>query len=451
MSKMFLNASDQALFPVHLTYLQASLEKVLQNTGQQRLLIHSGAPHLYFLDDRYLPFAVNPHFAWWCPLHSPHSGLLVEPGKRPVLFNYQPVDYWHAAPDEPENWWADHFEIQPVKDADTWLDHITDGTDLAVIGELPLLQERFQLAVHNPTRILHELHSARTRKTDWEISCLAAANRRSVAGHKAVADLFAAKAKSTVSEHELQLHYLRATGHLDTDTPYGNIVALNEHAAVLHFTELSDTPVTPDSLVIDAGATAYGYASDITRTYANAEQPGGADFAALVQTLDELQQTIVAGVRAGVDYRELHLQTHAGIGSILQASGIVNMPVEEMLEHGITSAFLPHGLGHYLGLQVHDVAGLVDDAGDAIERPEGHPFLRLTRHLEAGNVLTIEPGIYIIDQLLQPLREKPYAQSINWQALEQMSRFGGIRIEDDVLVTDAEPRNLSREAFAAHG
>ena len=91
---------------------------------------------------------------------------------------------------------------------------------------------------------------------------------------------------------------------------------------------------------------------------------------------------------------------------------------------------------------------IADEQGTAIPRPEGHPFLRLTRTLEAGNVLTIEPGLYFIEPLLRKWRENGYLSAVNWEKVESLAPYGGVRIEDNVVVTDGVPRNLTREAFA---
>ena len=111
--------------------------------------------------------------------------------------------------------------------------------------------------------------------------------------------------------------------------------------------------------------------------------------------------------------------------------------------------FYPHGLGHFIGLQTHDVAGLIDNGGKAIARPEGHPFLRLTRHLESGNVLTIEPGLYFIEQLLRQWKLNGDTAAVNWPRVEELMPYGGIRIEDNVVVTESGSENLTRKAFAA--
>jgi Xaa-Pro dipeptidase len=116
----------------------------------------------------------------------------------------------------------------------------------------------------------------------------------------------------------------------------------------------------------------------------------------------------------------------------------------------VSSVFFPHGLGHLIGLQVHDVAGFQrDDSGGTIDKPSGHPYLRLTRTIEPRMVMTIEPGIYFIDMLLAELKSKPQASDVNWDKVDRFRQYGGIRIEDDVACTDGAAENLTRDAFAA--
>jgi Xaa-Pro dipeptidase len=129
---------------------------------------------------------------------------------------------------------------------------------------------------------------------------------------------------------------------------------------------------------------------------------------------------------------------------------VVHMAPEQAVTRGLSSTFLPHGLGHLLGLQVHDVGGFHPAAGAApIARPEGHPALRLTRPLVPGMVVTVEPGLYFIDSLLQRLKAGPLASAVNWALVESLAPCGGIRIEDNVLVTPTGHENLTRAAFAA--
>jgi Xaa-Pro dipeptidase len=116
----------------------------------------------------------------------------------------------------------------------------------------------------------------------------------------------------------------------------------------------------------------------------------------------------------------------------------------------VTSAFYPHGLGHLLGVQVHDVGGhMADDTGKVIDPPSGHPFLRLTRALEQDQVLTIEPGLYVIDMLQENLVGSAGYNMINRDKLDWLRPYGGIRIEDNVRVLEGGSENFTRDAFAA--
>ncbi len=125
------------------------------------------------------------------------------------------------------------------------------------------------------------------------------------------------------------------------------------------------------------------------------------------------------------------------------------MSPESALETGVSAAFFPHGIGHGIGLQVHDVAGFAQsDRGGTIDKPQGHPFLRMTRVLEPGMVVTIEPGLYFIDLLLEPLRQGVHAAEVDWNRVEAFRPYGGVRIEDEVVCTQDAPCNLTRESFA---
>jgi Xaa-Pro dipeptidase len=162
-----------------------------------------------------------------------------------------------------------------------------------------------------------------------------------------------------------------------------------------------------------------------------------------------MQQSLCAGVRPGVDWRDVHLRAHHLAAKLLRDADITTCSAEEAVATGVSSVFLPHGIGHLLGLEVHDVGGFMrSPEGGEIPRPDGHPFLRLTRVLQEGFVVTMEPGIYFIDQLLGAAQSDARGKSINWSRIESLRRFGGIRIEDDLAVTADGCENLTRSAFS---
>jgi Xaa-Pro dipeptidase len=269
------------------------------------------------------------------------------------------------------------------------------------------------------------------------------ASRIGVRGHRAAEAAF----RAGESEFGIHVAYVAATRQTEHDLPYTNIIGLNEHAAVLHYMHLDHAPPAhPLSFLIDAGASFHGYASDITRTCASDRD---SDFQALIDAVDEAQRGLCAKVRAGQDYRDLHVHAHHVLAGILREHGILRMSPESAVESGVSSVFFPHGLGHGIGLQVHEVAGFsASERGGTIAKPEGHPHLRLTRVLEAGMVVTIEPGLYFIDMLLATLKDKPVARDIDWGRVDAFRRYGGIRIEDDVACTEGDAENLTRDAFS---
>jgi len=429
-------------YRAHVAELQRRWEKALAAEGYDAALIHAGSMLASFLDDYEYPFRCNPHLLWWAPLtHHHDSALLVRPGRRPKLFYYQPDDYWYTPPADPEPWWADEFEVVQVREADAWKQAEID-IRTACIGDAPALAETVGATQLNPARLLNRIHLERTRKTPYEIACMAESARLGAVAHTAAERAF----REGLSEYEIHQRYCMSINMVDAELPYANIVALNGHGAILHYHgREQQAPDKMRSFLIDAGATVHVYACDITRTYA-AE---AGEFAELITAMDVVQKSLCSAVAAGLDYRDLHLRAHLDIAAVLKAFDLIRPSAEDAVASGLSAVFFPHGLGHFLGLQTHDVAGLIADAdGTPIPRPDGHPFLRLTRKLEPGNVLTIEPGLYFIEPLLRRWRETGDKGAINWDKVERLAPCGGIRIEDNMLVTDGAPRNLTREAFA---
>jgi Xaa-Pro dipeptidase len=433
---------DSVLFGAHLESVLAGIDAALSASGHDELVVHAGEHRMLFQDDQASPFRTNPWFAWLVPAPpAPGSLLRVRRGETPELVFVAPDDYWHSPAALPEAAWTRAFRIHHVAGSREALDLLPAGRRAAWLGEgaAPDGMEPC------PPRLLAALEQLRCRKSPYEVACLREATRIGVAGHLEAERAFRAGA----SEFDIHMAFLRAVRQTDDELPYPAIVALNEHAATLHY-QLRDRQPPPRSLslLIDAGATCRGYGSDITRTWA--ASPG--TFAALVDGMHALQQQLCALVAPGVDWRDLHLRAHRLVAALLADAGVLRMSAEEAVDQGISATFLPHGLGHLLGIQVHDVAGFRASAdSEPIPRPPGHPALRLTRRLEAGMVVTVEPGIYFIPKLLAPLRASPHAAAVNWTLVDTLAACGGIRIEDDVVVTASGHDNLTRTAFADIG
>lgn len=431
-------------YPAHISCLKARFDRALEKAGAQHGVIFSGARLPVFLDDYHYPFKANPHFVSWLPLTElPHCYLVYTPGHKPVLVYYQEIDYWHAPPQDPEGFWTPYFDIRVVHEVSDIAQHLPADRDQCVfIGELQDDHSAMGIERVNPTRVMNILHYGRGVKTEYEIECMRQASFRGACGHVAAEAAF----REGKSEFQINKAYCGAVSHQENELPYSNIVALNSHTAILHYQHLDRAaPERPLSFLIDAGAQVNRYASDITRTYSYDD----AEFSSLITAFDGLQQSLVGEVKAGIDYIELHMQTHRMIAAFLADHGFAKGSPESMIESGVTSAFFPHGLGHLLGAQVHDAGGfMADENGNVIDPPSGHPYLRLTRTLMANMVLTIEPGIYVIDMLLENLRGTPGHAMLNEKRIDWLRPFGGIRIEDDVRVLEGGNENLTRDAFA---
>ena len=449
---MTADYSDQnpdlgVLYPEHIATIAARHDDALEKSGAAHAVIFSGNPKYAFLDDHTYPFTANPHFLGWVPLTAvPLSYIVYTPGEKPVLVYNQPKDYWHSVPGAPSGYWTSAFDIRIVNSLSDVAEHLPADRDKCVLlGEIDDPELAFGIERINPSTTLNVLHYARGRKTAYELACMRLASTRGATGHRAAEGAF----RSGASEFAIHQAYGKAVSHADEELPYGNIIALNDHGAVLHYRNLDrEAPADALSFLIDAGAQVHGYASDITRTYSG----GDAQFAELCERMDEMQLEICKCVKAGVDYRDLHVETHRLIAAVLIDTNLANGDPDDLLSSGVTSAFFPHGLGHLLGMQVHDVGGFMEnEGGNTIDPPSGHPFLRLTRVLEEDMVLTVEPGLYVIDMLLEKLRGTKAEGQVNWETVDWLRPFGGVRIEDDVRVLADGCENFTRDAFAALG
>ena len=407
------------------------------------VVVFSGAIKRRYRDDIEIPFVAEPFFRVWVPHAYPDAALRIVPGEAPRLVYCRNDDFWTMPPPEPGGFWTDGFDIREVASMEALLIELGDLSVMAGLGESA--DDTTELASANDATLLSHLDFHRAYKTPYEVACIEQANRIAARGQAAAHRLLADRP----SEFELNETYCRATGQRESALPYLNVVAVNEHAGILHYQELDrHAPPTIHSFLLDAGAYCNGYASDVTRTSSAASD----EFSDLILSMDAMQQQLCAEARPGVNFVTLNERAHQLLAEVLTTHGLTRCAADETYDRGITRAFLPHGLGHLLGLQVHDAGGRLQAPGGPTQAPpREHPFLRLTRILEPGFVVTVEPGIYFIPTLLHQLNNGSVAGLVNWQRVEQFVPCGGIRVEDDVLVTESESVNLTRPALRQAG
>jgi Xaa-Pro dipeptidase len=438
-----------ALYRAHLDDLTKRYAPVLAKAGVDALVVHSGTPlKRTEQDDQFWSLRVTPHFQHWLPLAQAECLLVLVPGKRPKLLWFKSTSFWEK-PALPETaHWEASFDIERFEKPEEAKELLPKSGRLAFLGDNVARGAALGIAAEhmNEVDVLGPLDRLRAEKTAYEIECLAEANRRAAAGHKAAYDAFRA---GGASELEMHLRFLAATGQDDPETPYKNIVAVGPHAATLHHVTYDKRPssASPETLLVDAGSTYQGYCSDITRTWVRGTGATATTFLGLVEGVEKMQQRLCAAVKLGEPYEQLHEESHRQVAKILVDVGVAKGSVDEVVAAGISRSFYPHGLGHSLGLQCHDV-------GCALVKPkQENPYLRNTSTIVAGQAFTIEPGVYFIDGLLETLKGSEHKGLVDWKVVEELTPLGGVRIEDDLIVTGGEKvtRNLTREVLPIGG
>ena len=433
------------LFIAHLASIAPLYRAAAARAGATSLLIDAGANGSYFRDDQGPNFRANPYFSHWLPIaHAEHCALVLRDGRKPLLLYHQPRDYWHMPPADPQGFWVNEFEIRIVANDEALARELADATtpDTLYLGPSATVPGNLGICRVNSQPALDYLDFHRAEKSGYELASMRAATRTAVCGHRAAADAFAAGQ----SEYGIHMAYLTTSEQTERDVPYGNIVALNSHGSVLHYQHQERAaPEVHRSLLIDAGARCRGYAADITRTYA--AHPGR--FADLIAALDQRQQRIIAAIRPGMSYLALHELAHQWVAEVLVEIGVLRCSAAQAFAQGITRTFLPHGLGHLLGLMTHDAGGhLADASGTRTPPPPEYPTLRNTRTIAIEQVFTIEPGVYFTPMLLDELRATANTRAVDWAVVAELAPYGGVRIEDNVRVLANGVENFTRDAFA---
>ncbi|RMH43981.1 MAG: Xaa-Pro dipeptidase, partial [Deltaproteobacteria bacterium] len=429
------------LFRDHIDRLEREYARALDAAGFDAVVIHSGRPALQSsFDDQHWPHRPTPYFLHWAPLREPDAAIVIVPGRRPRLVRVDTGDYWEgSAPVDGDHFW-NAFDLVVANTANAAAREAPAGR-VAFLGDDAARADAWGIApgARNPAALVRALDAVRAVKSPYERACIAEANRRAAPGHAAVAEAFAAGERSELALH---LTYLQATGQDDADTPYKNIVAIGHHAAILHHVHYArEHRGAAASLLVDAGATCFGYHADITRTHVAGSGAAADGFRALIAAVEALQQQLCLRARAGVAFEHLHDEAHALLAQALVDLDLAVGPADALVDTGITRAFFPHGLGHSLGLQTHDVG-----CRPTAPRTD-NPYLRTTAVLRDGHVVTIEPGCYFIAKLLRPVRASEHAALVRWNAVDAIAPFGGVRIEDDIAIVGDAPHNLTRPAL----
>jgi Xaa-Pro aminopeptidase len=386
------------------------------------VLVGAGEPlHLPGRADLTYRFRAHSEYLYLTDRERPGGVLAFDPAEGWVDF-VEPVTrderLWEGAGDQ-------DGEGVPLSELSRWLEARKDrrtaclGAPLRGISSDPQLERSARAA----------LNRVRRPKDELELSRMRAAERATSAGFAAAARLVEAGRTERELQIELEAELFRqGADGLAFDT----IVGGGPNSAVLHFPP-SDRPFGDGELVlVDAGAEVRGYDSDITRTFpvSGSFSPEQAELYGLVLRAN---RACIELCVAGTEWRDVHRKAGLVLAEGLVDFGLLRGEPDALVESGAVHVFFPHGVGHMVGLGARD-------AGEALpgrEPPaDAFPRLRVDLPLEPGYVMTVEPGVYFVRALVQDIElRQRYGGSVDWERAEQMLGFGGIRIEDDVLVT----------------
>lgn len=385
------------------------------------------------------PFRASSHFLYFAGLPLEGAAIALEAGRLELFYDEPPAEsvLWHGeTPSRAAIAAAIGADAAyplgdlPCRAAAATIPH----PDFRTLARQRDILGRAASLAHPRDRALAEaIVALRLAHDDAAIAAIRAAAAIAVAAHKAGMAATATAPTEAAVRAAIESTFLAS----DAVPAYNSIVTVC--GEVLH-SDRSFRPLQPgDLLLVDAGAeTAAGWASDVTRTW-----PVSGRFSSAQRDVYEVvlaaRNACIARLRPGVEYRDIHLLAATVMAQGLVDLGILRGNADDLVARDAHALFFPHGVGHLLGLDVHDMEDLGDIAGYAPGRQRsdrfGLGYLRLDRPLAAGTVVTIEPGFYQVPALLQdPERRDRFGDVVDWDRLAQFAGVRGIRIEDDVLV-----------------
>ena len=398
----------------------AQLDSAL--SADETVVIHSGAPQQKpgGLDQTY-SFLPHPDYQWLTGSRRAHGAVAYSRNEGWTDF-VLPITadelLWEGGGEAPAG--------RDVAELPAWL----AGRKTHSLGQSakPLSTQSLE--------VQEALNRARRIKDAEEIALIRELAGIAHQGYRTLAQVTRAGA----TERELQIAYETAVLRAGADKfPYESIFGAGERAATLHAVPTRRTLGQGELLLVDAGADIDDYCVDITRIFWADGKPSSQQ-KLIYDLVLEAQKAGIALCRPGVDWTEVHQAAARVIAEGLKSLGILNGETDGLLESGAIANFFPHGVGHLVGLRVRDVGG---DVTREAARTCGIR-LRMNLALQSGFVVTVEPGCYFVPAILESReRHETFKTQVNWSEAMKWSRFGGIRLEDDIHVRKEGPENLT--------
>ena len=380
--------------------------------------------------DQTFPWVPHPDYYWLSGSRRAGGMMAFDPSEGWVSFVVPVTEaerLWDGGADEPDG--------RPVSDLDTWLAS-RSSLPQVWLGSVP---EGRRTVVAVQARIQEALDSVRRIKDEAEIDLLRRATVATFAGHLRAREV----ARPYVTERRVKIELEAEMFRYGADaTGYGTIVGAGCRSAILHGHPGYDVVKKGEFVLVDAGGAIAGYTADITRTFV-AGSAGDTRHVALLQLVERAMDASIAISTSGTEWHDVHRCSAEVIAEGLVSLGILRGDPVELANDGAVALFFPHGVGHMLGLGVRDVGGR------SVGRPAGRLCCgarpRVDMPLQAGFVMTVEPGVYFVDALLDsPEYRERFDSVVDRDEVQRWRGIGGVRLEDNILIRDqGEPENLS--------
>lgn len=425
---------DDAVLQARRKCIQDAVTPVI---GDAVLLVHAGEPiPLPENTDQTYPFRAHAEYYYLTALECPGGIVAFDPAANhggqwrsfvPSLTENERI--WEGRKQSPG---------EPIAGLTAWLKE--RARPIVRLGAPPRAMD-ISDRDERTKRVREHFRHARRPKDALELGLLRKAATCTAAGYTAVRARLGAEFQPT-TERSLQITLETEFFHAGARrTGYGSIVGSGPNAAVLHFDPSDRMIAAGEFVLIDAGAEIDRYVCDVTRTFVAGGNPTAfqRDLHALVLSVEE---AAISRCRTGAEWKDIHFKAALEISSGLVDMGILLGTPESLVDRNAHTLFFPHGLGHLVGLGVRDASGTLP--GRPKDPRPALQTLRTDLPLMPGYVITVEPGIYFIPTLLNdPARRERFHDCVDWKRIEPLMEIGGVRIEDNILVTTDVPEILT--------
>ncbi|MBI2814045.1 MAG: aminopeptidase P N-terminal domain-containing protein [Opitutae bacterium] len=395
------------------------------------LLVGAGSPiPRPELSEQHLAFIAHQEYFYLTGHAEAIGGIVVYDAKEKKWTSFVP-----AVTEEQRVWdGAEQLPGEVLGKFDGWL-AARRGRRIAMLGA-PLPGVAADAA--RTAEVREALKHARRPKEPGELAILRRGAQATAEGYAAVQPFLRPGVSERRMQIELEAGFFR--GGAD-ETGYHSIVGVGAQSAVFHGSPSTRRVAKEgDFILIDAGGQTDRYVTDVTRTYV-AGKPGAfqRDLYAVVQNAF---RRACARCRPGAEWKDIHLAAAVDLMAGLVSLGVMKGKAESLVEQDAHTLFFPHGLGHMVGLGVRDAGGV--EPGRTKDPRPSLRSLRMDLILRPGYVVTVEPGLYFIPALLNdPKRRAQYRDCVNWDVAGRHLGLGGVRLEDNLVITEGEPENLT--------